>query len=66
MTDRLKGLHVVFEHNIREDDAQKIINAILLLKGVIVVNHILSSADDNINKEQIKYELRQKLFAVLE
>jgi len=34
MTDRLKGLTVVLDKDYREDDAEAIINAIKMVKGV--------------------------------
>jgi hypothetical protein len=65
MTERVKGLLVVFESDIREDDAQHIINAISLLRGVAAVKTEISDATDLINRERIKLELRMKLFEVL-
>ena len=66
MTDRLKGLVVSFSGDIREDDAQGIIDAILLIKGVGSVKTSDFTGDDWINRSQIKIELREKLFKVLE
>lgn len=62
MTDRLKGLIVAFEKDIREDDAQCIIDAVLMIKGVAGVTTSLSSSDDYINRQQIKQEVVGKIY----
>lgn len=46
MTDRLKGCTVVFEHDVRTDDAESTLNAIRAIRGVLKVEPILSVADD--------------------
>jgi len=61
MTDRLKGLVVAFETDIREDDAQCIIDAILMIKGVCGVSMHVSNPDDYMNRMLIKQEVRDKL-----
>lgn len=38
MTDRYHSLTVVLEHDLREDDAEPLMNAIKMLKGVIDVS----------------------------
>lgn len=54
MTDRIKGLTVAFTADIREDDAQCIIDAILMIKGVANVTTSLSSPGDYINRQMVK------------
>lgn len=66
MTDRLKGITVVFKDDMREDDAEHIINAVLMIKGVLKVTTLKLDADDYINRERIKSEMRKKLFDVLD
>ncbi len=46
MTDRLKGCMVVFERDIREDDANDTLNAIRNIKGVLKVEPSLSTPED--------------------
>ncbi len=66
MTTRLKGLTVAFEHDIREDDAKMIVNAIHQLRGVLDVRPIESGAsDDWIIEERVRRELGSKLLAVV-
>jgi hypothetical protein len=66
MTDRLKGLIVTFEKDIRDDDAQSIIDAILMVKGVLSVTTSISTSDDSMNRIRIRHELKEKLFEALE
>lgn len=61
MTDRLKGCLVAFDRDIREDDAQEIINAIKMIKGVFEVTGEISNPGDWAVKQQIKSELKLQL-----
>lgn len=65
MTDRLKGCLVVFDYDIREDDAAGIMDAIARLRGVRSVGPSLADADDWMNRERVRRELSDLLFAVL-
>lgn len=65
MTDRLKGVVVTFEKNIREDDAAEIINAIGMVKGVLSVNPLKANLDDHIAQERVRHEIAEKLWKVL-
>ena len=62
MTDRLKGLTVAFESDIRDDDAQCIIDAILMIKGVANVTTSISNSEDYMNRQQVKREVVDKLY----
>jgi hypothetical protein len=62
MTDRLKGLAITFEKDIREDDAEEIIKAIGMLRGVASVKPVVTEINDMINQERVKYELRSKVY----
>ena len=64
MTDRIKGLTVAFEKDIKEDDVQSIINAICLIKGVCSVSKSVSDTDDWINRERIRNELIKSVYCV--
>ena len=66
MTDRLKGVIVTFEQDIREDDAEALIAAIQMIRGVLKVDPITANFDDEMNRSRVKYELRKKLFEALE
>jgi hypothetical protein len=46
MTDRLKGCTVIFDHDIRVDDAEALLNAIRMIKGVQSVEPSISTSED--------------------
>ncbi len=62
MTTRLNGLVVAFENDIREDDAQSIIEAILMIKGVSSVTTNSVQPDDYILSSRIKTEIEKALY----
>lgn len=65
MSDRYNFLTVALEHDIRSDDAEPIIEAIKLIRGVANVEGAVAHSGDWANREQVKYELRSKLWGVL-
>lgn len=65
MTDRHTGYIVTLEREIREDDAEHIINAMRMLKGVVDVQPIVSDFQTTMAESKAKHELRMKLFDVL-
>lgn len=65
MTDRLKGFIVTLDHDIRVDDAQVLVDAIKLLRGVLSVKPLVSNIEDHIAHERAAHELGQKLWEVL-
>ncbi len=66
MTDRLKGVVVTFEQDIREDDAEVIMNAIAQLRHVVSVQPVkCRPVDEMINREQIRFDLSKRLMDVL-
>lgn len=65
MTTRLKGLTVVLDYDIREDDAQLIIDAISMIKGVLMVKPIECETNDWMIESKVKMELRSKILDIL-
>ena len=61
MTDRIKGCTVVFEEEIRTDDAESILNAIRSIRGVLSVDGTLSTGSDYFERQRIKIELLKKI-----
>lgn len=61
MTDRLKGCTVAFDRDIREDDAEAILNAIRCLRHVLTVTPLISVSDDWVAEERARQQLGQKL-----
>lgn len=61
MTNKIKGLTVALTHDLHEDDCQKIIDSIKMIKGVEGVEMHVSDLMSYIARQQVKGELRSKL-----
>jgi hypothetical protein len=64
MTDRVKGLTVIFEQNIREDDCEYITNAIRMIKGVHSISNHISDCGDYIIEQRTKDKIKDKILQV--
>lgn len=64
MTNRYNTLTVALEHDIREDDAEHLINAIKMLKGVLNVEGNVTTHDSWVAEERARRELRDKIFEI--
>jgi hypothetical protein len=65
MTKRLKGCTVVFDGDFREDDAEALLAAIRMIKGVVRVEPTESAFNDFEVRTRVVLELHKKLQAVL-
>ena len=65
MTDRIKGLTVLLEPDKRDDDAEYIINAIRMIKGVVSVKSHIADTDHHLAVETARRELTTRLRDVL-
>ncbi len=65
MTDRLNGVWVAFEKDIRDDDAEGLIDAIRHLRGVLAVEPHVASMSDYVAEERVRLEWRKKLADLL-
>jgi hypothetical protein len=65
MTDRFHALVVVLEKDIRDDDAEHLINAIKMMRGVLSVEGEVSSIETHTAEERARHELGQKILDVL-
>lgn len=65
MTDRLKGVYVVFDQDIREDDAEAILNAIRMVRHVQSVEPIVANIEDHFARDRVRRELGQKILDIL-
>lgn len=65
MSDRIKGIIVTLENDIREDDAKEIINAVLMIKGVLNVTTSVRDHNDIMNRERVRSEYRERLWNAL-
>lgn len=65
MTDRIKGFVVTLDKDYRVDDVEEIRRALLMVKGVLSVESSVADISDHMNRERVRLELHEKLFAVL-
>lgn len=65
MTDRYSGFVVTLEENMREDDAQAVLAALRMVRGVIGVEPVISNVEQVIADKRARRELGEKLWAVL-
>ncbi len=65
MTDKMKGLIVTFKYDIRDDDVEKVTDAINLMECVASVKPVIGNATDQMNRERVKFELKEKLWKVV-
>lgn len=65
MTDRLHSLTVVLDKVRRDDDAEDIIEAIRMIKGVASVEGNVADPSFYAATEQAKFQLRQEMRDVL-
>lgn len=64
MTDRIKGLTVTIE-NMREDDAENIINSIRMIKGVVDVNAHVADIEHYMAVETARHKMRMQIFDII-
>jgi hypothetical protein len=62
MTDRYNALTVALSQDIRDDDAEQIINAIKQIRGVEDVTGNVVDGDSYVAEARIKHEVVIKLF----
>ena len=62
MTDRLNGVTVTFANDIRDDDAEQLLSAIRMIKGVVHVEPNIVTSDDHMARTQEKSDIRSKLY----
>lgn len=65
MTNRLKGFTITLEQDFREDDIERLKNALEMHKGVLHVEPVLVTAEDHFNRTRIRLELIQKMLEIL-
>ena len=65
MTDRYHSLTVVLEKDVRTDDAEPIINAIRMVKGVLSVSGKVSNIESHVAQERARFELGKEILEVV-
>lgn len=66
MTDRHAGYIVTLSRDIREDDAEAVIAALRMVKGVVGVDPVLADPSVHIAEMRIGTEVRQKLYQFIQ
>ena len=59
MTDRLKGFTITLEKDVRDDDADGIINALKMVKGVASVKPLTKNPVDDMARTRVFGEMRE-------
>jgi hypothetical protein len=62
MTDRFKGFIVVLDRDVRDDDAEAIITALKMVKGVKAVTPVETASDDYIVAQRVRSEIEDSLW----
>ncbi len=65
MTDRIKGVLITFENDIRDDQAQPIIEALKMIKGVSIVKPYITGIEDYMSYEKGYLDARKQMFDLL-
>lgn len=65
MTDRFHSLTVVLVQDIREDDAEALIQAICMLRGVVSASGNVSDPTSYMAEQRARRELEQKLLDII-
>lgn len=62
MTERYSGYVITMAHDIREDDAEQVINALRLIRGVVDVRPVVADGVESwIAESRVRVELANKL-----
>lgn len=62
MTDRFKGVLVTFDRDIREDDAEPLIDAIRMIRGVLEVKPYIEGGEDYMCYHRGYADCRKRIF----
>ena len=65
MTDRINALTVVLNEDMRDDDVQAIVDAILCLRNVASVTANVADVEDHIARIRVSREIGEQLHRVL-
>lgn len=66
MTDRIAGYIVTLSDDIREDDAEAILNAIRMVKNVQSVDTIVSDIALHLAEQRLVTQIRNKLYTAID
>ena len=66
MTTTFKGVYVAFDREIREDDAEVVIQAIAMIKGVCAVDPEPADGKEFMTKAKLKNEFKESLYQLID
>lgn len=66
MTDRHAGYIVALEQNVREDDAEAIVSALKMIKGVVGVTPITATPEVDIAGLRANTQWRERVWELLQ
>ena len=66
MSDRYNSLIVFLEADIKDEEAQPLIEAIMQFRGVLSVQPNVSNMLSILAEERARYEMRERLYRALE
>jgi len=65
MSDKIKGCTVAFDKDYKQEDAEKIKEAILMIKGIRGVSFFVTDPADYINRTNMKHDIFKKLMEII-
>lgn len=65
MTDRYSGFLVALDRDMREDDAEAVLTALRMVKGVISVDPIVADGREQIAEIRVRREIRERIYRAL-
>ena len=66
MTNRICAYWVVLDRDVREDDAEPVLNAIRMVKGVAEITPVVSGVDIHVARERELARWRGRLLDLIE
>jgi hypothetical protein len=66
MTNRVKGFTVTLERDIRDDDFQRIKEAVEMVKGVVHVEPSVSTVDDHMVRTRLKIDITRNILKLID
>jgi len=66
MAYRVKGFTVTLKKNIREDDFQRILEAVEMISGVLHVEPVLVTSEDFMVRQKVKHEITTNILKLID
>jgi hypothetical protein len=66
MTARAKGFTVTLERDIREDEVQRILQAVEMITGVLHVEPVLATGKDHIVRMRLKNDITRNILKLID